>query len=131
MVIYTKRGDTKTTVSRLRELASKSRQARGWNPSAKNLAISLSLEASELLEHFQWDDWESLLKGKKKKEEIELEVGDIIYYLCEFADKLDLDLSGSLKKKLKKIDQKYPAHLIKKRGAKYHYQQKKKYRKQK
>ncbi|OGM02246.1 hypothetical protein A2115_01945 [Candidatus Woesebacteria bacterium GWA1_41_8] len=122
--------DKKIFVGRLRELCRKSRTARGWNPSAKNAAISLCLEASELLEHFQWDDWKELLKNKKKREEIELEVGDIIYYLCEFADKLDIDLSESLKKKLKKIDEKYPAHLIKKHGMQFYYNQKKKYRKE-
>jgi|SRR3989344_84523 len=131
MTIDKKGGDKKETLFRLRELARKSRLARGWNPSAKNIAISLVLEASELLEHFQWDDWEKLLERKKKKEEIELEVGDLIYYLSEFADKMEIDLSQALKKKLKKIDKKYPAKLIKKHGMGFYYHQKRKYRKKK
>lgn len=128
MAVYTKRGDGRVTISRLRELARKSREARRWNPSLKNIAISLALESAELLEHFQWDDWEKTTRSEKQKEEIKLEVADIVYYLCEFADKMEMDLSGALKEKLKKIDKKYPAGLIKKRGMKFYYAQKKKYR---
>lgn len=123
-----KRGDNKVTVIKLRELVRKSRETRGWNPNLKNIAISLALESAELLEHFQWEDWEETIRSEKEKEEIKLEVADIIYYLCEFADKIDMDLSATLREKLKIIDEKYPADLIKKRGNKFYYAQKKKYR---
>lgn len=122
--------DKRTTIGRLRELSRNSRQIRSWDPSAKNIAISINLEASELLENFQWDDWENRLKNKKIKEEIVHEVGDIIYYLCEFADKMEIDLSQSLKKTLKKIDRKFPPNLLIKHGDKFYYSQKDKYRKE-
>ncbi len=116
--------DEKITLAEVKKWFHETRTKRGWNPSLKSLAISLCLESAELLEHFQWED---KIKGKEKQE-IKLEVGDILNYLCEFSDKLGIDLATAAKETIKKIDKKYPAEKIKTLGGKFYYQQKKKYR---
>lgn len=108
------------------------REERGWDPDARGLAISIVLEAGELLEHFQWSESQKVEKAvkenKSKKDEIASELGDVVNYLCEFADRLDIDISDALEKTLKKIEKKYPAEDFKKGGMDFYYAQKKKYR---
>ncbi|QIB89233.1 nucleotide pyrophosphohydrolase [Pseudomonas aeruginosa] len=77
----------------------------------KNLAISISLEASELLEHFQWKTMEeSEAYVVQAKEEIADEVADVAAYLIELADNLGIDLQEAILNKLAKNEAKYPAH---------------------
>nr|WP_258169364.1 nucleotide pyrophosphohydrolase [Pseudomonas aeruginosa] len=85
--------DLKLIQERIRQF----RDERDWmqfhNP--KNLAISISLEASELLEHFQWKTMEeSEAYVVQAKEEIADEVADVAAYLIELADNLGIDLRG-------------------------------------
>lgn len=117
--------DNKTTIKELREKVAKMRQARNWQTNAREDAISICIEAAELLEHFQWDN------QKQNKEEVEAEVADVLVYLCDFANCMDIDLSSALDKKLKKIDEKYPVDKILQHGDDFYYKQKKKYRKAK
>lgn len=88
-------------------------QARpSWKPfhSPKNLAISLTLEASELLEHFQWCTPEqSFSPDSFKREQIQDEIGDLLYLILDFCNTLHIDPSTAFEEKLKKTDQKYPA----------------------
>ncbi len=127
--------DSKTTLQQIRRWSSKVRNDRGWHPDARSLAISIVLEAGELLEHFQWKEsltTEKELKvNKEKKDELEKEVGDVVNYLCEFADRLDIDISDSLKKTLAKVEEKYPVEGLKNGGADFYFAQKKKYRENK
>ena len=61
--------------------------------SPKNLAAALSVEAGELLEHFQWlSDAASRELPRTKREEISKEVADVFIYLLQLADKLQIDL---------------------------------------
>lgn len=127
--------DEKTTVAEIKSWFYKTRTNRGWDPNLKSLAISLCLESAELLEHFQWYEdnevVEKVKNDKKKREEIELEVGDILNYLCEFADKFKVDLSSAAKKTIRKIDKKYPAKRVRNWSDEEYWQQKKKYRQKK
>ncbi|SEJ75482.1 NTP pyrophosphatase, house-cleaning of non-canonical NTPs [Bhargavaea ginsengi] len=84
-------------------------KARGWtdgNRDARNLAISVALEASELLEHFQW------LPGKQAVEQnrdgIMEEAADVYIYLLQLADVAGFDLDGAAREKLQKNALKYP-----------------------
>ncbi|MEK7075176.1 MAG: MazG-like family protein, partial [Patescibacteria group bacterium] len=124
--------DSKTTLEDIKNWAKKVRDDRGWHPDARSLAISIVLEAGEMLEHFQWKESRiteaELKKDSHQKEELEKEVGDVINYLCEFVELLDIDISDSLRKTLKKVEEKYPVDKIKKGGEKFYLQQKKKYR---
>ena len=90
------------------DLVKKFRDDRNWrqfhNP--KDLAISLSLEASELLEIYQWsaDDLECNDKLEKVKEEL----ADVLCYSILLADRYDLDLDEIIQKKMEKNAEKYP-----------------------
>jgi NTP pyrophosphatase (non-canonical NTP hydrolase) len=87
------------------------REQRNWKQfhKPKDLAISLSLEASELLEHFQWkNDEQSDIHIKEKKTEIAEEMADIFYWLLLISNDLDIDLIKSLEDKIEKNAKKYP-----------------------
>lgn len=86
----------------------KFRDERNWrqfhNP--KDLAISLNLEAGELLEIFQWKTSEEALE--KSLSEIKDELADIAYYVLLLSHDLDIDLKEAIKEKLAKNEAKYP-----------------------
>jgi NTP pyrophosphatase (non-canonical NTP hydrolase) len=105
------KNDDDTTVQELKALIIQFSEERGWerHHTPKNLAISISLEANELLEHFQWDEYQ-----KNDKEELESELADILAYLLNFAAVLDIDISSAFKQKLKKAAKKYPVELFNK-----------------
>ncbi|MDF2067661.1 nucleotide pyrophosphohydrolase [Bacillus sp. Cr_A10] len=86
----------------------KFRDDRGWggNHDARSLAISVSLEASELLEHFQWVSSEEAIQ--KDKQAIVEEAADVFIYLLQLANVLDIDLKEAAQQKLKKNAVKYP-----------------------
>jgi NTP pyrophosphatase (non-canonical NTP hydrolase) len=98
------------------------RDARDWrqfhNP--KDLAISLSLEASEVLEHFQWKSKEEIKKYvKENKNEIAEELADVFYWVLIMSYDLDIDIEKALKLKMKKNAKKYPVKKAKGKHTKY------------
>jgi NTP pyrophosphatase (non-canonical NTP hydrolase) len=98
------------------------RDARDWkqfhNP--KDLAISLLLEAGEVLEHFQWKNKEEMEKYvKTNKEEIGEELADVLYWVLLMSHDLDIDILGALENKQKKNEQKYPVEKAKGKHTKY------------
>jgi NTP pyrophosphatase (non-canonical NTP hydrolase) len=95
---------------------------RDWDQfhSPKNLAIALSVEASELLEHFQWlTEAQSIALPPDKLEEVRDEMADVLLYLVRLADKLDVDLVDAAEKKMAKNAQKYPAAQVRGSMKKY------------
>jgi dCTP diphosphatase len=99
--------DLQTLKLALRDFAA----ARDWAQfhSPKNLASALSVEAAELLEHFQWlteDQSKALPAGKRA--EVADELADVLLYLIQIADKLDVDLLRAATAKLEKNGRKYP-----------------------
>jgi len=77
----------------------------------KNLAMALSVEASELVEIFQWlteAESRAVLQADAEREHIEDEVADILLYLLRFADIASIDLAAVTARKLHKNAQKYP-----------------------
>jgi NTP pyrophosphatase (non-canonical NTP hydrolase) len=83
--------DIQTLTHALREFA----LARNWAQfhSPKNLSAALSVEAAELLEHFQWmTEAQSQNLDISKKAEVAAEAADVLLYLLQFCDKLDIDL---------------------------------------
>ncbi|MFW6017163.1 MAG: nucleotide pyrophosphohydrolase [bacterium] len=86
----------------------KFRNDRNWeqfhNP--KDLAISISIEANELLEIFQWETAENVVQNKI--DNIRDELADILTYSILFADKLDIDIEEAILEKLAKNEKKYP-----------------------
>jgi NTP pyrophosphatase (non-canonical NTP hydrolase) len=95
---------------------------RDWQKfhSPKNLAMALMVETAELMEHFQWlTQDESRQLPSSKKEKISEEIGDILIYLVNLADKLDVDPLGAAMTKLEKNRQKYPVSKSKGKSLKY------------
>ncbi len=86
----------------------KFRDDRNWkqfhNP--KDLAISISLEAAELLEVFQWSAGD--LTCEKKQEKIKEELADVVNYCILMADTCGLDLDKIVQEKVKRNNEKYP-----------------------
>jgi dCTP diphosphatase len=98
------------------------RDERDWaqfhNP--KDMAIAISIEANELLEHFLWKSPEELdARVTKKKEEITDEIADIGIYLTELADNLGIDLLAAMEQKIAKNSEKYPTDKVKGSSKKY------------
>src|SRR5438309_7789790 len=103
-------------VDSLRELRDALRSfagARDWDQfhSPKNLAISLSVEAAELLEHFQWTTEEqSKALSRELVTKVEEEMADVLLYLIRLADKLDVDLLRAARHKMMLNAEKYPVN---------------------
>ena len=97
----------------------KFRDDRDWkqfhNP--KDLAISISLEAAELLEVFQWSG--SDVSGDGKIDKIKEELADVLVYCVHMADALDLDIDQIVQEKMKKNNEKYPVAKAKGKSEKY------------
>ena len=95
------------------------RDERDWrqfhNP--KDLAISLSLEAAELLENFQWSSSDEALQ--KRGGQIREELADVLILCVLMADAMDADLAEIVKAKLKKNAEKYPVEKAFGRKEKY------------
>lgn len=91
--------------------------ARDWlTQSPSNVAKSISIEAAELLEQFQWshDSIAEVKKNKVKLTEVGRELADVLIYAFEMAILLDLDVDTIIRKKLAISGKKYPVALIKK-----------------
>jgi dCTP diphosphatase len=99
------------TIKELQEKVIAFRDARDWkqfhNP--KDLAISLLLEAGEVLEHFQWKNADEMAQHvTNKKEDVGEELADVFYWILLIANDLDIDLAEAFTKKLAKNEAKYP-----------------------
>jgi len=89
---------------------------RDWEQfhSPKNLAMALSVEVAELVEHFQWlNQAQSRSLGPPKKAEIKDEIGDVLIYLVNLADQLNIDPVQAALDKIEKNRKKYPVKLSK------------------
>ena len=97
-------------------------EERDWrqfhNP--KDFAISLSLEANEVLEHFQWKtESETKNLSKKEKEEIGAEIADVFYWTLFLSHDLGLDLREVFEKKMRENAKKYSVKKAKGKKEKY------------
>ncbi|MDA3965803.1 nucleotide pyrophosphohydrolase [Enterococcus thailandicus] len=90
------------------EKVNKFRDDRNWRQfhNEKDLAISISLEASELLELFQWKQPEEVTTNQVER--IKEELADVLIYSYMLADNLDFDLDEIIEEKLIKNNRKYP-----------------------
>ena len=96
--------------------------ARDWEQfhTPKNLACALSVEAAELLEHFQWlTDAQSQSLTADKKQEVAAEAADVFLYLLQLCDVLGIDLLAAAQAKMLVNAQKHPATLSRGSAAKY------------
>ena len=116
--------DQERKIHELKELIKKFCDERDWDQfhNAKDLAIALSIEASELLEIFRWknpEEVKELFENKDKKEDISDEMADVLYFLIRMAQRYNIDLSEALEKKMEKNNKKYPIDKAKGSNKKY------------
>ncbi|OLE70204.1 nucleotide pyrophosphohydrolase [archaeon 13_1_20CM_2_51_12] len=105
--------DEQTTIMTLKKQVSGFRDERNWlkDDTPKNLAISISVEAAELLEHFQWKTDQQIreaVKDSVKKNQVSDELADVLIYCLGFSDVLGIDISEAIQAKLRKNGEKYP-----------------------
>ena len=101
------------------DLINQFRDERDWRKfhNEKDLAISISLEASELLELFQWKQSDEVVE--KSLHEIKEELADVFMYSLMMADNLNLDVEEIIKEKIDINSKKYPIELSKGNNKKY------------
>lgn len=88
--------------------------------SPKNLSMALAVEAAELAEIFQWlTEEESKNDDPKRIDRVREEIGDIMIYLVELSDKLNIDPLTAAFDKIKKNAKKYPISKVKGKALKY------------
>ena len=88
--------------------------------SPKNLAMSVAIEAAEIMEHFQWcTAEESRAPAAEKRAMVANEIGDVLIYLVRLARVLDIDLVDAATDKLAQNREKYPIDKAKGRATKY------------
>ncbi|MDT3959909.1 nucleotide pyrophosphohydrolase [Staphylococcus kloosii] len=97
----------------------KFRDDRNWRQfhNEKDLALSISLEASELLELFQWKESEEVVQDKKVR--LAEELADVLIYSYMLADNLDFNITEIVEDKLKKNNNKYPVSKSKNNKIKH------------
>jgi len=110
------------TINELTEKIVTFRDLRDWkqfhNP--KDMALSLMLEAGEVMEHFQWKDISEMDEYiKTNSDDIGEELADVLYWVLLMSHDLKIDIFQSLQKKLKKNELKYPVDKSKGKHSKY------------
>ncbi|MBR6204888.1 MAG: nucleotide pyrophosphohydrolase [Candidatus Methanomethylophilaceae archaeon] len=116
--------DSVATVSSLKEEVRAFCEERDWdryhNP--KDLAIGMVTEASELLDIFRFkslEECQGILSDPGRREHVEEEVADVLYFVLRFAQMNGIDLSCALESKIRKNAEKYPAGLSRGKNLKY------------
>jgi NTP pyrophosphatase (non-canonical NTP hydrolase) len=95
---------------------------RDWEQfhSPKNLAMALSVEVAELLEHFQWlSEDQSRQLSATQLANVREELADVLIYLVRLADQLDVDLLAAARDKMVLNAEKYPADKARGNSRKY------------
>ena len=102
---------TDKTIQRIKQFT----KDRDWDQfhTPVNLAKSISIEASELLECFQWSDTDF------NREHVCEELADVVNYCIQMADKLDVDLDQIINDKIDQNEKKYPVEAAKGSAVKY------------
>ena len=111
-----------TTLAQLQDLIAAFVRERDWEQfhSPKNLAMSIAVEAAELMELFQWEEGRRQHHAlRRRRREVEDELADIAMFLLEFCRLYRVDLGAAIVRKLAANARKYPIHLAKGQTHKY------------
>ena len=114
--------DQNSTIKDLKNIAKQLVDDRDWNQfhTPKDLSMNLSVEANELLEKFLWiTSKDSFDEIDKNRQEIEDEVGDVLFSIFRFCSVANIDATAAFLQKIEKIKQKYPIEKSKGRHDKY------------
>jgi len=105
--------DKKTTIQEIRSLIDSFADERDWQQfhSPKNLSMSISIEAAELMELFQWlslEDAKKVMESGKTRDNAIDEIADVLIYAFAFCIRNNIDISDAIRQKMKKNIKKYP-----------------------
>ena len=105
--------DKQTTIQEIRSLIDSFADERDWQQfhSPKNLSMSISIEAAELMELFQWlslEDAKKVMESGKSRENAIDEIADVLIYAFAFCIRNNIDISDAIRQKMKKNIKKYP-----------------------
>ncbi|GAP64123.1 hypothetical protein ARMA_2546 [Ardenticatena maritima] len=105
--------DTTTTIAELRALLREFVAARRWerHHTPKNLAMSIAIEAAELMEHFQWcsgAESRRLVEDEEARAEIAEELADVLIYALHFANVCGIDVSSAVRAKVARNEKRFP-----------------------
>ncbi len=109
-------------IQELTEEILKFRHDRDWEQfhTPKDLALSLVLEAAEVLEHFQWKNGDELKKYlAENKDKVGEELSDVLYWVLLLSHDLGIDIKDAFKKKMEHNAKKYPIEKAKGKNGKY------------
>ena len=112
-----------TTLLTLEDTVRRFCEARDWDQfhSPKELAIGVVTEGAELLDLFRFlelDQQLEVLGDSEKRERVENELADVLFFTLRFAQRFDVDLAAALKRKIDINESKYPVDLSKGRNLK-------------
>jgi len=110
--------DLSAIATRLREFSDRRDWGRFHTP--KNLAMALSVEVAELVEHFQWltpEEANALPRDPAALREVEDELADVGIYLVRMADVLGIDLSTAMARKIDRNEERFPVELMRGRAS--------------
>ena len=115
--------DQTTTIADLRQAVDAFVDARDWRPfhNAKDLAVSIAIEAAELLEEFQWQDPSEVAEIRADldaRERVRQELADVLIYCLSLSNALGIDISDAVRDKLVISGRKYPAEAYRGRYRK-------------
>ncbi len=116
--------DNKTTIEELKDKIKHFCEVRDWDQfhNAKDLAIGIVTEASELLDQFRFksnEEIENLFKSQETRNKISDELADVLYFVLRLAQKYQIDLADEFERKMRKNELKYPIEKAKGLNKKY------------
>lgn len=105
--------DSASTIQEIKDKIKKFAEVRDWDQfhEGKDLAIGVSTEAAELLEHFRFkspEEVRALFMDPIKKEEISFEMADTLFFLLRMAERYGIDISDAFEKKMQRNEIRYP-----------------------
>lgn len=108
------------TLEYIQKLSRQFAEERNWQQyqSPKNLAMAMSVEAAELVEHFQWlTEEQSRQLHDEQRQEVSHEIADILFYLMRIVDVLDIDMQKAIDEKSQINEEKYPLSMSAKKDG--------------
>ncbi len=113
--------DNETTLEEIKTAAREFMEERDWKQfhTPKDLAIAVSVEAAEILEHFRFrneKELENYLSDAENKREISYEMADVLSFLARLSDVTGIDLAAAVEEKMKKNSKRYPVETASGRG---------------
>ncbi len=109
--------DQQSTIGQLRTAVDQFVSARDWYiyHSPKNLAMSIAIEAAEMLEHFQWYTVEESIdrmQDVQVRAEVTEELADVLIYCLSFANATQIDVSSAIMQKLARNEDRFPVEKV-------------------